>query len=183
MAATKSVLKYLDKLQKQFLWSGSLESKKWHLISFGEGSLWPNTSVIRIRWDISCLPVEGKGSLIWDCIKLGCNLIKKHLFWIPQDGAHVDFCYDSWIHKSPIITEFPCFLPLKEAFVEKGWSLVVDFQHSQVSSGATNWTWKPKEIWTIEGKEEQKERLWNILQDRHVFQIRNWDLLALDRKG
>ena len=64
--------------------------------------------------DIPRLALEGKGSFIWDTLKIGAPLIKEGLFWICNEGSNVLFWQDSWDGHPPILSSYPHLLCVKK---------------------------------------------------------------------
>lgn len=71
--------------------------------------------------DVARISLDGTGSLVWQALKLGSQVVKDRLFWKVGRGEKAHFWTDSWDQFPPIIAEFPELQPVKAAIEAKGW--------------------------------------------------------------
>ena len=128
--------------------------------------------------DISRLPLEGRGSMVWNTLKLGANLVKHSLFWICNSGTVALFWSDSWDGYPPLLSSHPHLQSLCDLFLSAGWNTVAHYKEAFNLGTTVGYRWKNSFDWPPGGSLGDRLELSQILASRECSSLRECDVLA-----
>ncbi|XP_057831111.2 uncharacterized protein LOC131041899 [Cryptomeria japonica] len=134
----------------------------------------PNVNV----FDVSCFPVEGRGSMICNTLKLGAQLVKNGLFWICHTGSQDPFWLDSWDGHPPILSTHPHLQSLSDMFISVGWDTIDHYKIAHNGGLVACFRWKNPSELPLGGFVEDRKELAQILESRECTTLVRNDALV-----
>ena len=128
--------------------------------------------------EVHCFPLEGRGSMIWNTLKFGAQLVKDGLFRTCHSKSKALFWLNSWEGYPPILTTHPQLHSLYQNFSPTSWDIVNFYNIAYVQGLAPSFHSKHPFELPLRGSEDDRKELFHILQSHEFPSLVGNDVLV-----